>query len=144
MCDCVQKKSPISLREESSSAIYPSCVTSSFPFLTLSLFQMFFSSLFAPGSVLSPAIAGLIFFHFLANADHRQMVNKSKNYKPFKVSFQQPRMQVKKFAGTILRRSTLRLRPPSLPLQIFWEYGQVGFLTPSSWDQLSLLENSGT
>ena len=119
---CAQKKSPISRNEESPSAICPSSITSSFPFLTLSLYEMFFFS------SLSPAIAALIFFCFLANADHKPTVYKSKNYKPFKVTIQKPRMQVKKSAGKILRKSTLRLKPPSLPLEIFWEYGKVGFL----------------
>lgn len=75
-------------------------------------------------SSLSPAIAALIFFCFLANADHKPTVYKSKNYKPFKVTIQKPRMQVKKSAGKILRKSTLQLKPPSLPLEIFWEYGK--------------------
>ena len=102
------------------------CITSSFPFLPLSLDEMFLSSSLA-SSVLSPLIAALILFHFLANADHRPTVYKSKNYKPFKVSIQKPKRQVKNSVGKLPVKSTAQPRPRSLPIQIFWEYGKVGF-----------------
>ena len=102
-------------------------ITSSFPFLPLSLDEMLLSSSLA-SSVLSPIIAGLILFHFSANADHKPTVYKSKNYKPFKVSIQKTkRQQAKNSAGKILVKRKAQPRPPSLPIQIFWEYGKVGF-----------------
>ena len=100
------------------------CETPSF-FLPLFLLdKMFFSSPFARQRVLSPAIVGLIFFHIFANANHRPTVYKRK---PFKVSNQNARTVVKQSAGKDFAESTPRPRPPSLPIQIFWDYGKVTF-----------------
>ena len=129
----MQKGSPISRSKESPSAICLYCVTSyhHFQFLCdiVSSFpispcdKMILSSSFARRRILPPAIAGLIFFHFFANGDHKQTVYKSKNLKQFRIAIQKARM--KKSAGKILMKSTKVPRPPSLPLQIFWEYGKV-------------------
>ena len=130
---CAEGESPISRSKESPSAICLYCVTSyhHFQFLCdiVSSFpispcdKMIFSSSFARRRILPPAIAGLIFFHFFANGDHKQTVYKSKNLKQFRIAIQKARM--KKSAGKILMKSTKVPRPPSLPLQIFWEYGKV-------------------
>ena len=121
-CVHVNKKSPISQSKDSPSAV---ClfIAKHHHFLPLSLFdKMFFSSSFARQRVLSPAIVGLIFFHIFANANHRPKVYKSKR---FKVSNQNARTVVKQSAGKILEEIAPRPRPPSLPIQIFWEYGKV-------------------
>ena len=118
------KKSPISQSKESPSA---NCLLTAkhHHFFPLSLFdKMFFSSSFARQRVLSPAIVGLIFFHIFANANHRPAVYKRK---PFKVANQNARTVVKQSAGKDFAESTPRPRPPSLPIQIFWDYGKVTF-----------------
>ena len=74
---------------------------------------MSLSSPFTGQRVFSPAIVGLIFFHFFANAGNKRQIMLTVHH-PLGETSVQPSA-----------RGKIHEEAPSLPLQIFWEYGKV-------------------